>query len=95
MHNEKVHIKSGSKVHEILLDYAVGAGVGTTSVAQYHQGMGIRVLPPEILVPYPLDVVAAELGRIVARAYGHISGVCRHVIDAVRDNLTVREQVIF
>ena len=58
MHNENVHIKSGCKVHEILLDYAVGAGVG----------------------------------RVVARAYGHISGVCRDVVDAVRNNLTVRER---
>lgn len=91
MHNEKVHIQPVGKVHEILLDNAVGGEFGSSAIAEYDQGAraGVRF---EMLRPDPLYVVAHEPGRVVARAYCHISDIPRHVIDAVRDNLPVGER---
>lgn len=51
MHNEKPHIQSVGKIHEILFDYPVGTGVGTSSIAQDGNGPCTRVLFSKVSVP--------------------------------------------
>ena len=45
----------------------------------------------QVLSPYSCDVVADELGRIVADSQCHIADIPGHVVDAMRDNLPIRE----
>lgn len=92
MHNEQIHIKSGSESHKVLLHNAMGTGVGAAAIAQDYYGIRPRILFSEMLVPYPLNVVAYKPGSIVAGAYRHVSHILRDIVDAMRDNLTVRER---
>lgn len=92
MHNEKIHIDSGSKPHKVLLDNTMGAGVGAAAIAQDDQRSGIGILTAEHSVPHPLDVVAAEAGCIVTRPYGHKADIPGDIVDAVWDNLAVGER---
>ena len=92
MYDKKPYTQSVGKIHEVLLDNLVRAGVGPSSVAKDHDSPGIGIPLPEMSVPYPLDVLADELGGVVTSADCHISGVCGHVIDAMRDNLPVAER---
>lgn len=48
MHNKKIHIKFGSKIHKVLFDNAMGAGVGTSAVAQNDYGISVRILCPQV-----------------------------------------------
>lgn len=50
MHNKKIHIKFGSKIHKVLFDNAMGAGVGTSAVAQNDYGISVRILCPQMLI---------------------------------------------
>ena len=92
MHNEKVHIESGGKIHEIQLHNTVGTGVGASAIAQDDYCARSGILIPEMLFPYMLDVVAYEPGSIVADAYCHIAHILRNIEDAVRNNLPVGER---
>ena len=62
MHNKKIHIKFGSKIHKVLFDNAMGAGVGTSAVAQNDYGISVRILCPQMLIPYPFYIVADKFG---------------------------------
>lgn len=52
--------------------------------------MGILFL--HVLVFDLVNIVTDELGSVVAGSEGHIADVLRHIIDAVRNNQTVRER---
>ena len=91
MHNEQIHIKPGSELHKVLLHNAMGTGVGASAITQDDYGVRPGILSPEMLVPYALYVVAYKLGSVVAGAYRHISNILRDIVDAVRNNLAVRE----
>lgn len=53
MHNKKIYIKFGSKIHKVLFDNAMGAGVETSATAQYDYGICGRILCSQVLIPYP------------------------------------------
>ena len=91
VHDEDFHPDAVGEVHEVLLDDAVAAGVGASAVAEddKHAGIGIERL--EVAVPHALDVVADELGRVVAGAYREVARVAGDVVDAVRHNRPLGE----
>ena len=91
MSNKKPDTQSVGKIHKILLDDSVRTGVRTSAVAQDDKGMRIGVLPLHVFLPYPCEVVADELGRVVAGSERHIANILGHVIDAVRNDLAIRE----
>lgn len=86
VHHDNLHSDSVGEADEVLLDDVVGAGVGAAAVTEYHKHPGIRLEGLQMLVPAGLDVVADELGGVVAGADGEITGVASDVIDAVRDD---------
>lgn len=91
MHNKKIHIKFGSKIHKVLFDNAMETGVGTSAIAQYDYGICGRILCLQVLIPYPFYIVADKFGGVVTRAYRHVSHILCHIVDSVRDNLTIGE----
>lgn len=91
MHNKKIHIKFGSKIHKVLFDNAMRAGVGASAIAQNDYGICGRILYPQVLIPYPFYIVADKFGGVVTRAYRHVSHIFCHIVDSVRDNLTIGE----
>lgn len=91
MHNKKIHIKFGGKIHKVLFDNAMGSIVGTSAVAQNDYGISVRILCLQVLIPYPFYIVADKFGCVLTRAYRHISHIFCHIVDSVRDNLTIGE----
>jgi len=70
----------------------MGAGVGSATVAQdYHCGC-VGVLRLKMFIPNSFDVITDKLGSVVTRTYSHISNIISHIVDSVRDNLTVGER---
>ncbi len=53
--------------------------------------VGIRILHLQPCFPYLFDVVAHELGSVVAGAYRHVARVLGDIIDTVRDYLRLGE----
>ena len=53
MHNEDVHTQSIGEFHQVLLDDAMGAGIGASAIAQDDNGMGIGILVLKMRLPYP------------------------------------------
>ncbi len=91
MHNEDVHTQSIGKIHEVLLDNPVRTGIGAASVTEEDNRVGIRILHLQPCFPYLFDVVAHELGSVVAGAYRHVARVLGDIIDTVRDYLRLGE----
>lgn len=91
MHNKKIHIKFGSTIHKVLFDNAMGAGVGTSAIAQYDYSICGKILCPQVLIPCPFYIVADKFGGVVTHAYHHVSHILCHIVDSVRDNLTIGE----
>ena len=89
MHHEKVHTQFVGKLHEVLLDNPVCAGVGAAAVAKDDHRAGLRILFTQIGVPHPLNVVADKLGGVMIGAYGQVTNILRDIINAVRNNLSV------
>jgi len=58
MNHKKPDTQFVGKVHKILLDDSVGAGVRASAVSQDNEGVGIRVLLLQVLPPDTCDVVA-------------------------------------
>ena len=86
VHDEDPHAKAVGKIHEVLLEDTVSAGVGTAAVAEDDKHFRMRVEPFHVAVPDTLYVLAHELGSVVAGAYREVSRVVCHVVDAVRHN---------
>ena len=76
-----------------MLDDFVRAGVGSPAVAQYGDGVDLRILYFEVLIPNSLYVVADKHGRVMVGAHGHVPHVPSHVIYAMRDNLAFCERL--
>ena len=91
MNHKKSDTQFVGKVHKVLLDDSVRAGVRSSAVAQDNQGTCIRVLLPQVLPPYSRDVVADKPGSVVADSQRHVAYIPGDIIDAVRNNLTVGE----
>ena len=91
MNDKKPDTQFVGKVHKILLDDSVLTGVRASAIAQDNQSVRSRVLLLQVLPPYPCDVVTDELGRVMADAQCHVTDIPGHIIDAVRNNLTVGE----
>lgn len=86
VHHDNPQSNPVGEADEVLLDDVVGAGVGAAAVTEYHQHPGIRIEGLQMFIPAGLDVVAHELGGVVAGADGEVSSVAGDVIDAVRDD---------
>ena len=54
--------------------------------------MRIRVLPLQVLFPYSCDVVADKSGCVLTDSQCHMADIPCDIVDAVRDNLTIRER---
>ena len=87
MHNENIHVQSIGKIHKILFDNTVRAGVRTAPVTQDDYCMRLCVLPVQVLVPDSGDVVADKFGCVMVGSQGQISGIFSDIIYSVRDNL--------
>ena len=83
VNHEDFDVEFFGEVEEVLLDNPVPAGVGATAVAEDGEGVGVGILPLEIFTPHFFEMVAEELGCVVACRDGHISGVVPDVVDAV------------
>ncbi len=92
MNDKKSDTQIVGKVHKILLDESVRGGVGPSAITQDNGGTSIGVLLLEMFSPDSRDVVTDELGRVMANAQRHITRISGHIVDAVRNNLTVRER---
>lgn len=66
VHDENPYAYAVGKVHEVLLEDTVSAGVGAAAVAEDDNHFGMRVEPFQMAVPYTLYVLAHELGSVVA-----------------------------
>lgn len=86
VHHDNLQTYSVGEADEVLLDDVVGTGVGAASVTEYHHHPGIRIEGLQMLFPAGLDIVADELGGVVAGADGEVSCVAGDVVDAVRDD---------
>ena len=84
VHHDNLHSYPVGEADEVLLDDMVGAGVGAASVAEYHQHPCVGIGRTQMLPPAGLDVVAHELGGVVAGADGEVPSVSGDVVDAVR-----------
>lgn len=91
VNHENLDVKLFGEVEEVLLDNPVPAGVGSTSVAEDGEGVGIGVLPLEIFAPHHPEMVAEEHGCVVACRDGHIPRVVPDVVDAVGRNCGLGE----
>ena len=91
MNDKKPDTQFVGKVHKILLDDSVRTGVRASAIAQDNQSVRSRVLLLQVLPPYPCDVVTDKLGRVMADAQCHVTDIPGHIIDAVRNNLTIGE----
>ena len=91
VHDEDFQANAVSKIHKVLLDDTVSAGVGSATVAEDDEHLGIRVEMLHVAVPDTLYVFTYKLRGVVAGANGKVSGVVRQVIDAVRHNRAVGE----
>ena len=91
MNDKKSDTQIVGKVHKILLDESVRGGVGPSAITQDNEGTSIGVLLLEMFSPYSRDVVTDELGRVMANAQRHVTLISSHIVDAVRNNLAVRE----
>lgn len=91
MNHKKPDTQFVGKVHKILLDDSVRGGVGPSAITQDNEGTSIGVLLLEMFSPYSRDVVTDELGRVMANAQRHVTLISSHIVDAVRNNLAVRE----
>lgn len=85
------HSQSVGKIHKILLDDSVRTGVRTSAVTQYYKCMSIGILLSEVFPPDSCDIVTDKPGCVVADSQCHIAHIPCHVIDAVRNNLTIGE----
>ena len=72
MNKKKPDTQFVGKIHKVLLDDSVCAGVRTASIAQDDESMGIRVLSPQVLPPYSCDVVSDKPGGVMADSHCHI-----------------------
>ena len=86
VHHDNLQTYSVGEADEVLLDDVVGTGVGAAAVTEYHQHPGIRIEGLQMLFPAGLDVVAHELGSVVAGTDGEVSSVAGDVVDALRDD---------
>lgn len=93
MNHKKSDTQFVGKVHKILLDDSVRGGVGSSAITQDNEGTSIGVLLLEMFSPDSRDVVTDELGRVMANAQRHITHISGHIVDAVRNNLAIRERV--
>jgi len=91
MNDKKSDTQFVGKVHKILLDDSVRAGVRASAVAQDNKGAGIGVLPLQMILPYSCDVVADKPGRVVTDSQRHVAYIPGYIVDAVRNNLPVGE----
>lgn len=90
MHNKKIHTKLGSQIHEILFDNTMKTGVKTSAVAQNNYIISVRVLCPQVLIPYSFYIVADKLRSVLTRTYRYISHIPYHIVDSVNENLAYR-----
>ena len=92
MNDKKPDTKFVGKVHKILLDDSVRTGIRSSAIAQDNKRMRIRVLPLQVLFTYSRDVVADKSGCVVTDTQCHMADIPCDIVDAVRDNLTIRER---
>ncbi len=93
VHDEDLQAGAVGKVHKVLLEDAVAAGVGAAAVAEDDEHFRLRVEPFHVAVPYTPYVLAHELGSVVAGAYREIARVVGHVVDAVRHDRAFGESL--
>lgn len=91
INNKKPDILFVDKIHKLLLDDFILAGVGSSSVTKDNKHSGIRVLNFQMVLPDPLDIVTNESGSVVAAPHRHISHVFGDIIDTVRNNHSIAE----
>ncbi len=91
MNDKKPDTQFVGKVHKGLLDDSMRGGVRSSTVAQDNEGTSIGVLLLEMFSPDSRNVVTDELGRVMANAQRHVTQISGHIVDAVRNNLTVGE----
>ena len=92
MHDKKPHVQFVGEIHQVLLDDPVWTGIRASAIAQDDKGTRMGILFLHVLVFDLVNIVTDELGSVVAGSEGHIADVLRHIIDAVRNNQTVRER---
>ena len=91
--NDKKHgTQFVGKAHKILLDDSVRGGVEPSAITQDNEGTSIGVLLLEMYSPDSRDGVTDELVHVMANAQRHITHISGHIVDAVRNNLAIRER---
>lgn len=82
------------EVKEVLFHDIVPAGVGSASVTEYGKGVCVGIVPLQIFLPNLSDVVAEELGGVVACSDGEVTGFGFNVEDSVWDNMVLGKVVV-
>lgn len=93
MHHEDIHTQIVGKIHKVLLDNPVSAGIGATSVAKHDHCMGVWVLLHKMFVPYSCDVVTDKLGCVVVGTECQIARILRDIVDTVWNYLSISERL--
>ena len=91
VHDEELHANPIRKIYKVLFDNMVSAGIRSTTIAEDDERLCVRIKALQVVCPDPLDVVAYELGGVVACAEGEVSRVVCNVVDAVGYNRPGRE----
>ena len=101
MHNKKIHIKFGSKIHKVLFDNAMRAGVGASAIAQNDYGICGRILYPQVLIPYPFYITSEQddkWGEIVVLCIESEPINTEYILDTIKktlDKYQVPKKIIF
>ena len=69
----------------------MGADIGAATVTEQQKRVGLGVVELQVLDPHTPQVVAGELGGVAVSAQGHVALVGVDVINAVGNDLAVRE----
>ena len=91
VHHYNLQAYPVGKLDEVLFHDMVGTGVGAAPVAQHDKRPCIGIEGAEMLPPASFDVVAYELGGVMAGSYGEIACVAGEIVDAVRHYGTIGE----
>lgn len=91
MCNSDVYAESLGQLDKAPFPLPASGIVGTSTVAEYENGLCIRVYVPDVLLPLLCETVAGKLSRIVIQPKGHIAGILVYIVDAVRHHLAVGE----
>ena len=92
--NSDVDAQSLGRFHETPFELPAPGIVGTSSVTKDADTLCTWIYMTEVLLPLFYQTVACKLRCVMACTKGHVAGIPRDIVDAVRNHLAVGERGI-